>query len=125
MLALTITTWVLSGILAFMFLMAGGMKLAKPHAEMPMPTLQVLSPGRVKFIGAAEVLGVVGVIVPPLLGIAPILAPIAAVGLAIIQILAVSAHRRLNEPFIMNIVLAVLAVAVAVLSTLTFVGVQL
>ncbi|SJN08418.1 putative integral membrane protein [Leucobacter sp. 7(1)] len=125
MLALTITTWVLSGILAFMFLMAGGMKLAKPHADLPMPTLQVLSPGRVKFIGAAEVLGALGVILPPLFGAAPLLAPLAAIGLAIIQVLAVPAHRRLNEPFIMNILLAVLALAVAVLSALAFGGVRL
>ncbi len=115
MLVLSIITWVLTGILAFMFLMAGGMKLAKPHADLPMATLQELSPGRVKFIGAAEVLGGIAVVLFPLIGVAPVLGPIAAVGLAIIQFLAIFAHRRLNEPFHMNIVLMLLAIAVAVL----------
>ncbi|MBC9943097.1 DoxX family protein [Leucobacter sp. cx-328] len=115
MLVLSIITWVLSGILAFMFLMAGGMKLAKPHADMPMPTLQELSPGSVKFIGAAEVLGAIAVIVFPLIGFVAILGPIAAIGLAVIQFLAVFAHRRFKEPFYMNIILMLLGITVAVL----------
>ncbi|GAA1317646.1 DoxX family protein [Leucobacter albus] len=115
MLVLSIITWVLTGILALMFLMAGGMKLAKPHADMPMATLQELTPGRVKFIGAAEVLGAIAIVAIPLIGIVPVLGPLAAVGLAVIQFLAIFAHRRLGEPFHMNIVLMLLAIAVAVL----------
>lgn len=115
MLALSITTWVLSGILALMFLMAGGMKLAKRQSDLPMPTLQELTATQVKLIGVAEVLGAIAVILPPLLGVLPILAPLGAIGLAIIQVLAVFAHRRFNEPVSKNIVLAVLALAVAAL----------
>ncbi|MBP6684528.1 MAG: DoxX family protein [Leucobacter sp.] len=115
MFVLTITTWALSGVLALMFLMAGGMKLAKPLADMPMATLQALTPTQVNLIGAAEVLGAVAVIAAPLTGVFPVLAPIAAIGLAIIQFLAIFAHKRFDEPFGKNIVLMALALAVAAL----------
>ncbi len=119
MLALTIATWVLSGALALMFLMAGTFKLVKPLADLPMPTLHAHTPATVKLIGIAEVLGAIGVIVPQAFGILPILAPLAALGLALIQVLAVFAHRKLDEPFSKNIVLALLAIAVAVLTWVT------
>ncbi|KAM9863994.1 DoxX family protein [Leucobacter sp. BZR 635] len=115
MLVLTVITWVLSGVLALMFLMAGGMKLAKPLAEMPMATLQAFTPAQVNLIGAAEVLGAVAVIAAPLTGFVPALAPIAAIGLALIQFLAIFAHKKLDEPFAKNVVLMLLGLAVATL----------
>lgn len=115
MFILTIIAWALSGVLALMFLMAGGMKLAKPLADMPMATLQALTATQVKLIGLAEVLGAIAVVAFPLTGFLPVLGPIAALGLALIQLLAVFAHRRLGEPFAMNIALMLLGIAVAVL----------
>ena len=116
MLALTILTWVLSGLLAALFLMAGVMKVLNPHnADKPMPTLLDYTPGQVRVIGIAEILGAIGVILPALLGVLPWLTVVSALGLAAIQFLAILAHRRHGEQFTMNIVLMVIALLVAVL----------
>jgi hypothetical protein len=81
---LTYTLWIVQGLLALLFLFAGGMKLVLPLAEM---TKQTPLPGPfLRFIGVAEVLGAVGLILPGLLRIRQSLTPLAAAGLAIIMI---------------------------------------
>jgi uncharacterized membrane protein YphA (DoxX/SURF4 family) len=76
--------WILQGLLAVLFLFAGGMKLVLPIAEM---TKQLPMPGPfLRFIGVAEVLGGLGLVLPGLTGIRPLLTPLAAVGLVIIMI---------------------------------------
>jgi len=76
--------WIVQGLLALIFLFTGGMKLVLPVEVM---TEQMSMPGWfVRFIGVAEVLGAVGLILPRLLGIRPGLTPLAAVGLVIIMI---------------------------------------
>jgi hypothetical protein len=76
--------WIVQGLLALLFLFAGGMKLVLPIAalteQMPLPGLLV------RFIGVAEVLGAIGLILPGLLRIRPGLTPLAAAGLVIIMI---------------------------------------
>jgi hypothetical protein len=75
--------WVVQGLLAALFLFAGGFKLVTPIAAM---TQQVPLPGLfLRFIGLAEVAGALGLILPGLLRIRPILTPIAAAGLVIIM----------------------------------------
>ena len=75
--------WTVQGVLAFLFLCAGGMKLILPIASM---TAQIPLPGAfLRFIGAAEVLGALGLILPMLLSIRPGLTPLAAAGLGIIM----------------------------------------
>ena len=84
---LHIGLWVAQGLLALAFGMAGGMKLFKaPPGEMADMA------GLFKFIGAAEVAGALGMILPAASRIAPILTPIAAVGFAIIMVLAGALH---------------------------------
>ncbi|GHO88405.1 DoxX family protein [Dictyobacter formicarum] len=80
------TLWVIQGLLALIFLFAGGMKLITPietlAALMPLPL-----PGLfLRFIGTAEVAGAIGLILPTLLRIRPGLTPLAACGLVIIMI---------------------------------------
>jgi DoxX-like protein len=76
--------WIIQGLLALLFLFAGGMKLVLPIEEM---TKQMALPGLfLRFIGVAEVLGAIGLILPELLGIRPGLTPLAAAGLVIIMI---------------------------------------
>jgi len=76
--------WVVQGLLALLFLFAGGMKLVMPIEEL---TGQTPLPGWfVRFIGVAEVLGAVGLILPGLLRIRPGLTPLAAAGLVVIMI---------------------------------------
>ena len=76
--------WIVQGLLALLFLFAGGMKLVLPVEEM---TKQVPMPGLfLRFIGVAEVLGAIGLILPGLLRIRPGLTPLAAAGLVVIMI---------------------------------------
>ncbi len=81
---LTSALWIIQGLLALLFLFAGSMKLIVPiqmlTAQMPLPGLFL------QFIGVAEVAGAIGLILPGLLRIRPILTPLAACGLLIIMI---------------------------------------
>jgi hypothetical protein len=67
-------------------------------------------------IGAVEILGAIGLILPQALDIAPVLTPLAATGLAVIQVGAIIVHGRRKETkaLPMNVVLLVLAAFVAV-----------
>ena len=85
---LNIMLWIVQVLLALLFIWAGGMKLVLPLEKLAGP---VALPGAfVRFIGVAELLGGLGLILPPLLRIRPGLAPLAAAGLVIIMIGAVS-----------------------------------
>jgi len=76
--------WIIQGLLALVFLFAGAMKFIIPIAEM---TKQVPLPGLfLRFIGGAEVLGAIGLILPGLLRIRQGLTPLAAAGLSIITV---------------------------------------
>ena len=82
---MTYVLWIVQGLLALLFLFIGGIKLVLPievmTEQMPVPL-----PGPfLRFIGVAEVLGVVGLILSWLLGIQPDLTPLAAAGLVIIM----------------------------------------
>ena len=76
--------WVVQGLLALLFLLAGGIKLVMPIEEM---AAQIGLPGLfLRFIGVVEVLGAIGLILPGLLRIRTGLTPLAACGLVIIMI---------------------------------------
>ena len=76
--------WIIQGLLAALFLFAGGMKLVLPLEEL---TQQTQMPGFfIRFIGVAEVLGGIGLIVPGLTRIRPGLTFLASAGLTIIMI---------------------------------------
>ena len=76
--------WIVQGVLALIFLFAGGVKLVLPLEQLagplPLPGLFV------RFIGVAEVLGAIGLILPGLLRIRPGLTQLAAAGLVIIMV---------------------------------------
>ena len=81
---MNIALWIAQGLLAALFLFAGGTKLILPIEEM---TKEIVMPGWfLRFIGVCEVLGAIGVILPWLLRIRPGLTPLAAAGLVIIMI---------------------------------------
>ena len=82
--SLNAVLWSAQALLALLYLFAGGMKLIMPIEEM---TRDVPLPGAfLRFIGVAEVLGALGLVLPWLLGIRPGLTPLAAAGLAIIMV---------------------------------------
>ena len=81
---MNIALWIAQGLLAAIFLFAGGMKLILSIEEM---TKQLPLPGLfLRFIAVCEVLGAIGLILPWLLGSRPGLTPLAAAGLVIIMI---------------------------------------
>jgi uncharacterized membrane protein YphA (DoxX/SURF4 family) len=76
--------WTLQGLLASLFLFAGGSKLAMPVAVLAHMTKL---PGTfMRFIAAAELFGALGLVLPGLLRVRPALTPLAAAGLVIIMI---------------------------------------
>jgi uncharacterized membrane protein YphA (DoxX/SURF4 family) len=110
--------WTLQIVLAAIFAGAGAIKLIQSRDqlaktlggwvyEFPAPLLKPL--------GLAELLGAIGLIVPPLVQIAPILTPLAAIGLVLTMIGAIVTHaRRAEFPNVaVNVVLAIMAAVVA------------
>jgi len=76
--------WTVQGLLSALFLFAGGMKLVMPIEQLEAQSH--MSGGFLRFIGVVEVLGGLGLVLPGLTGIAPILTPLAAAGLVIVMI---------------------------------------
>lgn len=114
---MNIALWVVQGLLALMFFMAGMMKSANyEKAKAGMPWVKEYSKGFVVFIGLSELLGAIGLIVPYAFGVAPVLTPIAAVGLAVVMVLAAAFHARRKETraAYMNVVVLALFVFVAI-----------
>ncbi|WP_405467165.1 DoxX family protein [Streptomyces canus] len=95
--------WITTGLLTAVFLFSGLGKLfvlREKMAAMADAARWVLDfkPGTLKAIGALEILGAAGLVLPAILGIAPILVPLAAVGLALIMTGAVILRVRRGEP---------------------------
>ena len=109
--------WVLQIVLAAVFVLAGVLKVTQPEEKLvtSLPWVEDFSPGTVKLIAISELLGAIGLIVPAVTGILPVLTPVAATGLAIVMARAFNTHRRRHEPSGMAItaVLFVAAVVVA------------
>ncbi|MEV4364897.1 DoxX family protein [Nonomuraea sp. NPDC003707] len=112
-----IVLWIVQAVLAVMFGMAGLMKSTQPKDKLQakLPWVEDFSAGTVRFIGIAELAGALGLILPAATGIAPVLTPLAATGLAVVMILAALTHARRKEPaaIAFNAVLLVLAALVA------------
>jgi uncharacterized membrane protein YphA (DoxX/SURF4 family) len=78
--------WIIQALIAALFIFAGGTKLIMPIEEMTKQMQTPLPGWFLRFIGVAEVLGGLGLVLPWLLRIQPKLTPLAAAGLAIIMI---------------------------------------
>lgn len=66
----------------------------------------------VKLTGGLEILGAIGLVLPWLTDIAPILTPLAAVGLAaLVQVGALAVHARRRETKVLPISIVLLAIA--------------
>lgn len=115
---MNIVLWVVAVVLALAFLAAGAMKLSRPKAalaESGLGWVEDFSASAVKGIGAVEVLGALGLVLPAVTGIAPVLVPLAATGLALTMVGAAVVHARRGEtPMIaVNVVLLLVAAFVA------------
>jgi uncharacterized membrane protein YphA (DoxX/SURF4 family) len=112
---MNIALWIAQGLLAALFLFAGGMKLVMPIEEM-MKQMPVPLPGWfVWFTGIVEVLGAIGLILPRLLRIRPGLTPLAAAGLVIVMIGATAYTLAAGDvaSALMPLVVGILAAFVA------------
>ncbi|GAA0264779.1 DoxX family protein [Saccharothrix mutabilis subsp. mutabilis] len=94
--------WIVTGVLAAAYLGGGVGKIIVPkekiHAYGPSAHwTEDYSAAAVKGIGALEVLGAVGLVVPALVGVAPVLVPVAAVGLGLVMVGAVVTRLRRGE----------------------------
>jgi DoxX-like family len=110
---MNVALWIVQGLLAALFLFAGGAKLVLPLDQMAGP---VALPGWfLRALGVAEVLGALGLVLPGLLRIWPGLTPLAAAGLVIIMIGAtvVTLVGGMVGVALMNVVVGLLAAFVA------------
>jgi uncharacterized membrane protein YphA (DoxX/SURF4 family) len=120
-----IALWIINGLLALAFIAAGFTKLvrAKPALQAAgMAWTEDFPDARIKLIGAAEVVGAVGLVVPLLTGIAPILTPIAATALALLMAGAVVVHVRRKENPAPSFVLGILSAVSAVIGFVVVLG---
>ena len=116
---MNIAIWIITVLLALAFVAAGVMKVAQPRAKLAasgMAWTNDFSDAGVKLVGLAELLGGLGLILPAVTGIAPILVPIAAAALTVIMIGAVVWHVRANDTkgAVPSLVLGILALVVAI-----------
>lgn len=114
---MNIVLWILQIVLAVVFAGAGALKLAKSKEEL-LPSLPALAPYRpitIKAIAAAEVLGALGLVVAPLVGLDDVV-PWAALGVGSVMVAGAIAHGEIGEwsKIGLNAVLLVLAVTVMV-----------
>ena len=110
--------WVAQAALAFVYAMAGFMKISQPIEALVASGMgyagdypELLT----RFIGAAELLGAIGIILPALLRILPVLTPLAALGFSIIQVLAFALHFSRGEFAVLPVNLLLLALSLFVL----------
>jgi hypothetical protein len=112
--------WIIAGLLAAVFLLAGSTKLFVPREKLAKAPgggwVNDFSAGFVKTLGAVEILGAIGLILPAALDIAPVLVPLAAVGLATIMVGAAIVELRRHDPKHVLVNLTYLALIVFVAS---------
>jgi uncharacterized membrane protein YphA (DoxX/SURF4 family) len=113
---MNIALWIVQVLLAAAFIFAGVTKAFRyEYAHATLPWVKDVPRGLTTFIGVAELLGGLGLLLPALTGILPWLTPLAAAGLALIMLLAIGFHatRREWSAIGFNAVLLLLAVFVA------------
>jgi hypothetical protein len=107
--------WVVAGLLGVAFLVGGGVKLALSKEKLAAAPgggwVEDFGGGAVKAIGVLEVLVAVGLVLPAALGIAPVLVPLAAVGLMLLMVGAIVVHSRRHEAKAIVVNLAYIALA--------------
>ena len=115
---MNLALWIVAIVLATGFAASGLVKLLVPKEKLVnfgQGWAQDFSPTSIRLIGVAEVLGAAGLILPAVTHIAPILVPLAAIGLVLVMVGAAVVHARRKETMniAVNVVLLALAVFVA------------
>jgi uncharacterized membrane protein YphA (DoxX/SURF4 family) len=113
---MTITIWILKAVIALIFTFTGINKLFLPKAKLldkGMKGLVNLDEKQIKVAGLLEVLGAVGLILPSLLNIFPILSAISAICLSLTMIVAGVINYKLRLPIIPNIVIFIFCILIS------------
>ncbi len=120
--AMTVAYWIIAALLGLFYLYAGGKKIvqSKERLQPMMGWVDTVPMPMVRTIGALEVLGAAGLVLPPVTGILPGLALAAAAGFTVLQVLATGLHLSRGEvkETGLNVTLIVLAAAEVWLATI-------
>jgi hypothetical protein len=110
---LLIAYWIVAALLAIFYLYSGGAKVVRSKAKLqPMMGWVERTPTwAIKAIGILEVLGAIGLILPPLTGIAPGLAIAAAIGFVLVQIGGIIVHLSRGESKVIGLNFGLLVLA--------------
>jgi uncharacterized membrane protein len=116
---MAIALWVITGLLAAVFLGAGLMKVTRPRTALVAAGqgwAEDIPDAGVTTIGTLEIAGAAGLVLPALLDTATVLVPLAALGLGVLMLGAAATHLRRREwqKIAPPLVLAALAFFVAV-----------
>lgn len=115
---MNIALWIAQILLLGLYAMAGSMKTFQVvKVRETMPWAKDRSDNYIRFVGASELLGALGMLLPVLTGILAWLTPVAAIGLSIIQLLAIfQEHLPKKEYNVipMNVVFLALSIFVAI-----------
>lgn len=113
---MNLALWIVAGLLAVAYLLGGGSKviMAKEKIAAFGPSarwVEDFSAGTVKAIGALEVLAAAGLVLPATLDTAPVLVPLAALGLVLLMAGAAITRLRRHEIRLMVVDLSYIALA--------------
>jgi uncharacterized membrane protein YphA (DoxX/SURF4 family) len=114
---MNLALWIVAIVLAAAFTGSGLMKLLVPKDKLVSSGqgwAQDYTPTNIRLIGVVELLGAAGVILPAVTHIAPILVPLAAIGLALVMVGAAAVHARRKETMNIGVNAVLLALAVFV-----------
>ncbi|MER6973153.1 DoxX family protein [Nocardioides sp. NPDC000445] len=96
---MNIALWIVAGVFAFGYIAGGIVKQTMPYekyaAKLGWP--EDFTPANVRFMGVVEVLGGIGLVLPGLVSVAPILVPVAASGMALYMAGAITERIRRGE----------------------------
>ena len=99
-------------------LMTGFAKVSRSRDELmgQMPWVEDVKPRTIKIVGVLEILAAIGLVLPPLLGVAVFITPLAAAGVVFLMLGAGLLHQRRNETgmLLMNLVIAAMGTFIAV-----------
>jgi uncharacterized membrane protein len=113
---MNIALWIVQVLLALVFVGVGVNHVFRYDALKVQPRMSwvgALPRSLLAFIGICEILGAIGLILPPITNILPWLTPLAASLLAVMMLLASIFHFRRRENFVGNLILLALAAFVA------------
>ena len=114
---MNVILWIIAGLLAAAYLAAGFLKTTQSKEKLAaagMAWTEDFSDTTIKTIGALEALAAIGLILPAVTGIAPVLVPLAALGLVLVMAGAAITHVRRKEPQAVVLTLVLLALAAVV-----------